>query len=261
MNDRDGLGACQDKTYYQLNRECKRAKAKRYYQEHCEEIKARTKHYYNIHREEINARRKSNIHKEKARIANVVYREKNLESIKKRRKEYYKQHKEEIAIKHKQWRTEFKIRNPEKYLARQKYISDIRRGKIRSDRLMRNYNITADQYNIMLKSQNNRCGICHDKYELGQKRFAIDHDHCTGIVGLLLCSQCNLGKGAFREDPRLLRAAAEYQDWMRDKITAHLEETFPANIRAILEESREKKNIKPIGFQMKEVPNADHNED
>lgn len=37
-----------------------------------------------------------------------------------------------------------------------------------------------------------------------------DHDHSTGQWRGLLCSRCNTGLGVFRDNPAILRAAAEY---------------------------------------------------
>jgi hypothetical protein len=42
------------------------------------------------------------------------------------------------------------------------------------------------------------------------QQLAIDHDHKTGHVRGALCSNCNLGIGHFKDDPRLLRLAARY---------------------------------------------------
>jgi hypothetical protein len=38
----------------------------------------------------------------------------------------------------------------------------------------------------------------------------IDHHHGDGVVRGLLCNQCNLGLGLFRDDSSILRRAAEY---------------------------------------------------
>jgi hypothetical protein len=57
----------------------------------------------------------------------------------------------------------------------------------------------------MRADQFSKCDVCG-----GRKRLVIDHDHKTGRVRSLLCVTCNLGLGAFKDNPELLRAAALY---------------------------------------------------
>lgn len=78
--------------------------------------------------------------------------------------------------------------------------------------LKNKYNITEEDYDDLLKKQNNRCAICGvNKLEYTDK-FCIDHNHITGEVRALLCSNCNKGLGFFRDDPTTLRKAAIYLD-------------------------------------------------
>lgn len=74
------------------------------------------------------------------------------------------------------------------------------------------YGLEPKDYLKLLYSQNSECGICrtpHDELEHG---LAVDHDHVTGQVRLLLCPNCNTGLGLFRDSPALLRRAAEYAE-------------------------------------------------
>lgn len=82
----------------------------------------------------------------------------------------------------------------------------------------RRYDITPEQYQEMVKAQENRCMICgeppspppNQTWREGDWALAVDHAHATGKRRDLLCHRHNLGLGLFDDDPRLLRAAAAY---------------------------------------------------
>lgn len=76
--------------------------------------------------------------------------------------------------------------------------------------LIRRYGITLAQYNQMLLEQNHCCAICQRPQTDFTRWFAVDHDHETGAVRGLLCSNCNQGLGHFQDDLMLLRAAIKY---------------------------------------------------
>jgi hypothetical protein len=71
------------------------------------------------------------------------------------------------------------------------------------------YGITPEQYERMLEDQNHRCAICQEP-EKQSRRLAVDHDHSTGKVRSLLCQSCNTAIGKLKDDPELIRRAAEY---------------------------------------------------
>jgi hypothetical protein len=79
----------------------------------------------------------------------------------------------------------------------------------RNTQLKSDYNITLDEYNEMLTKQNNGCVIC-GKTINGKRKMCVDHDHKTGKVRGLLCSQCNWGLGHFKDDVDLLEKAIKY---------------------------------------------------
>jgi hypothetical protein len=82
------------------------------------------------------------------------------------------------------------------------------------------YGITGVEYEAMVKRQDNRCAICGNPPNPGTgpatRRLHIDHDHVTDKNRELLCNTCNYGLGQFKDDPALLRAAANYIDRHRE---------------------------------------------
>ena len=78
-------------------------------------------------------------------------------------------------------------------------------GGSRTYHLTRRYGITAAEADHMLTRQGGVCAICR-RAPAGH----VDHDHTTGAVRALLCFNCNGGLGQFKDDPDVLRAAADY---------------------------------------------------
>ncbi len=80
------------------------------------------------------------------------------------------------------------------------------------------YGIGLAEYNALSEAQDGLCAICrraeerivrkgvnHDK-----RRLAVDHDHATGEVRGLLCSDCNRAVGMLRDDPALFDQGGAY---------------------------------------------------
>ena len=70
--------------------------------------------------------------------------------------------------------------------------------------------ISADEFTRLYKLQDGKCALCEIDQGECIKRFAIDHDHATGIVRGLLCDKCNRGIGLLNDSPSILIKAAEY---------------------------------------------------
>ena len=81
-------------------------------------------------------------------------------------------------------------------------------GGSRSYHLTRRYGITAAEADHKLALQGGLCAIC-----MSAPADHVDHDHATGAVRALLCFNCNGGLGQFKDDPRVLRAAADYVEF------------------------------------------------
>lgn len=82
----------------------------------------------------------------------------------------------------------------------------------RKRHLLVSYGLTLEEYETLLTQQQGLCAICRRPSPATDRggRLAVDHDHKTGEVRGLLCTSCNTGLGAFREDPDLFMAAVQY---------------------------------------------------
>jgi thymidylate synthase (FAD) len=69
----------------------------------------------------------------------------------------------------------------------------------------RKYNLSTEEYEQMYADQNGRCATCNEELDL-----VVDHDHETDQVRGLLCSDCNIGLGFFKDRPEVLKKAARY---------------------------------------------------
>jgi len=80
--------------------------------------------------------------------------------------------------------------------------------------LKKTYNLTLKDYDIMLTEQHNCCKICKCKAYSERNAFrehlVVDHCHLTGDVRGLLCHQCNVALGGFKDDLELLEKALNY---------------------------------------------------
>lgn len=76
------------------------------------------------------------------------------------------------------------------------------------------YGLSEEQYRAMQDNQKGCCTICGESLLYSNTTdgndMCIDHDHLTGKVRGLLCRVCNIGLGAFRDNPELLKNAALY---------------------------------------------------
>lgn len=99
---------------------------------------------------------------------------------------------------------EHQKKKSKEYFATHKNIPE-RKIAQKNRRLLYKYGIDLDTYNNMLDSQDKKCVICKQKLFL-----YVDHDHSTGKVRGLLCGQCNMGLGAFKDNIMTLQNAIDY---------------------------------------------------
>lgn len=84
----------------------------------------------------------------------------------------------------------------------------------RFSRFKKKYNLDKAEYSNLLKRQQHKCAICGvDEQDL-TKRLHVDHNHETGEVRGLLCVNCNIGLGNFKDNQEFLLYALMYlQDY------------------------------------------------
>ena len=76
------------------------------------------------------------------------------------------------------------------------------------DNSLRNkYNISLDDYAEMFEEQGGVCAICQQR---SNKLLAVDHDHETGQIRGLLCSNCNTALGMVKENIGTLFMMIDY---------------------------------------------------
>jgi len=183
---------------------------------------------------------------EEQKIYNKQYREKNKEKIAEKRKEYskkhYRKHKEAINKRHKENYNKSKNKinikqkkrrdnlTEEQIILKRDYqknwyknnLDKIKKDsfnpikiQIRKNReLIRDFNITLEEYNQLLLSQNGVCAICGEP-ETSTNRgkikcLSVDHDHETGKIRGLLCQKCNQGLGNFKDSLELIEKTKQY---------------------------------------------------
>lgn len=82
--------------------------------------------------------------------------------------------------------------------------------RFKSYELKAHYGITLDEYDALLTAQGGVCAICGAAEPRGMGVFHVDHCHKSSKVRGLLCNECNMGLGKFKDSEQLLLAAAKY---------------------------------------------------
>ena len=108
-------------------------------------------------------------------------------------------------------------REYKKRLSSKEYHRSYKRSTIgRNYNFKYKYNITIEQYEIMLQKQNGVCAICHKPETMIDKRhnivraLAVDHCHKTGKIRGLLCGNHNRVLGLIEDDIQILQNAIQY---------------------------------------------------
>lgn len=86
-------------------------------------------------------------------------------------------------------------------------VSERMKATSRKTALRNLYGITETNFDEMYINQNGCCAICKKQTK---KKLNIDHCHKTKKVRGLLCWNCNMGIGYFKDDINLLNNAIKY---------------------------------------------------
>tara|TARA_R110000796_G_C14236722_1_gene396706 strand:- start:44 stop:472 length:429 start_codon:yes stop_codon:yes gene_type:complete len=118
---------------------------------------------------------------------------KNKDKIKVEKKEYYLKNKDNFK--------KYYLKNKDKIKLQKK-----------SHSLKTKYGITLNEYNAMREQQNYRCAIaaCNKHESEFQNGLCVDHDHKTGKVRDLLCTNCNTVYGKAKENINILYGLIDY---------------------------------------------------
>jgi hypothetical protein len=106
-------------------------------------------------------------------------------------REYQQEHYRRTKIRRQQKHAEWRVNN---------------RVKLRGYRLKSEYGISLDIYEQMYETQRGCCWICGDHQEV----LCVDHSHSTLDVRGLLCRDCNLALGKFKDDILVVKRAVAY---------------------------------------------------
>lgn len=138
-----------------------------------------------------------------------------LDGIRKRCNECRRNNRNEDRTKIRKTANARRKKNRDEINKKDRITRSLNRSRFKSYALKKAFGIDIIEYNKLFELQNGLCKICNEpekaKHQSGHiKQLAVDHDHKTGKIRGLLCWICNTGIGKLKEDPKLLRKAADY---------------------------------------------------
>ena len=119
--------------------------------------------------------------------------------------------------KKKEYATKDYLKNKERYLENSKITYQKNKEKLRDLAYQRKFGITIEEYNNLFDLQKGVCKLCNcpetkvNRKSTGLvKRLAVDHCHSSGKVRGLLCQDCNVGLGSFKDNIEVIQKAIKY---------------------------------------------------
>lgn len=105
-------------------------------------------------------------------------------------------------------------RDPEKYKAISRNWWRKNKDHKRNYDLSRRFGISSGEYAVLLALQENKCAICKQPTK---QNLCVDHNHATKTNRGLLCHDCNVAFGRFKESPTIINEALKYAMKWADK--------------------------------------------
>lgn len=133
---------------------------------------------------------------------------KNWEVRKEHRRQYYLAHRDEILSAAKlRYATdpEYRLQQKERAKRRQASNPEAHRRASRKTDLKRYYGLTPEGYSTLLSEHGCKCVICSSGQNLG-----VDHNHVTGMIRGILCSNCNRALGFAKDSIEVLSLMVSY---------------------------------------------------
>jgi hypothetical protein len=135
-----------------------------------------------------------------------AYHEAHKEEQNVKARAYYEAHREELKAKVSIYRKKNQVKIK---AVKKKYGQSVKGKRVRKSAALRNsYGISIEDFERMYAEQAGLCAICGK--EIIGKNCYVDHNHETGKIRCLLCSNCNTGLGFFKDSGKLLLLAAKY---------------------------------------------------
>lgn len=120
--------------------------------------------------------------------------EDNIENIRIKRQDYYKKNREKIL--------NYTNENYKKYPEKRKLIV-----------LKYRFGLKPEDYYKLLKEQNECCRICKKSQIEFKRALFVDHNHVTGQIRGLLCTNCNTALGQVKDSPKILKEMINYLEY------------------------------------------------
>lgn len=121
------------------------------------------------------------------REENAVYRATHAEQVAARKAAYQRKNRDRLRLY---------------YAAYDAGRRDAQRIKTR----LHKYGLTREEYDKLVAAANGRCQICKTPCD----KLQIEHCHASGTVRGLVCPRCNRGLAVFRDNKKLVAAAATF---------------------------------------------------